>query len=60
MFALLSNLFHTNDDTHAHDAYFGDSADLADLERRMRRVDEEDHAYSLHFCGSIAHDHNKF
>ncbi|WP_050451513.1 DUF3563 family protein [Candidatus Burkholderia verschuerenii] len=59
MFARLSNavvhLFSTQRD-HAHDAYFASSSDLADLERCMRQVDEDDHAYSMRFCGSVARD----
>jgi len=35
------------------DTYFASSSDLADLARRMRHVEQEEHAYSLSFCGSI-------
>ncbi|AET92110.1 MULTISPECIES: DUF3563 family protein [Caballeronia] len=37
----------------AHDDYLASSSDLADLERRMRQVETEDHDYSMHFCGSL-------
>jgi hypothetical protein len=33
-----------------HDTFFASSSDLADLERRMRQVDEDDHAYRLSYC----------
>jgi hypothetical protein len=59
MFAIFSKLFNLKDDG-AHDDYLNASSDFADLERRMRRVDEEEHAYSLHFCGSVTHDHGRF
>jgi hypothetical protein len=38
---------------HAHDAFLSASPDIADLERRMRQIDEDDHAYGMHFCGEI-------
>ena len=37
----------------AHDDYLASSSDLADLERRMRQVETEDHDYSMHFCGAL-------
>ena len=46
----LGSFFSTHD---THDEYLSSSSDLADLERRMRQVEEEDHAYSMHFCGSL-------
>jgi hypothetical protein len=59
MFARLSNavvhLFSTRHD-QAHDAYLASSSDLADLERRMRQIDCDDHVYGMRFCGSIARD----
>jgi hypothetical protein len=36
-----------------NDEYLASSSDLADLERRMRQVETEDHDYSMHFCGSV-------
>lgn len=52
----LGKLFLATDDP-AIDAYFASSSDLADLERRMRRVEHDNHAYSLPFCGAIGpHD----
>ena len=47
------NLFSARSAHDARDAYLASSTDLADLERRMRQVEEEDHAYSMHFCGSL-------
>ncbi|WP_250453765.1 DUF3563 family protein [Caballeronia sp. ATUFL_M2_KS44] len=35
------------------DAYFASSSDLADLERRMRHVENEAPRYTLPFCGSM-------
>jgi hypothetical protein len=35
------------------DAYFASSTDLADLERRMRHVEQEAPSYTLPFCGSV-------
>jgi hypothetical protein len=63
MFARLSDAlghlfsFSSNGD-QSHDEYFASSSDLADLERRMRRIDEQDHAYGMHFCGAISRDQN--
>jgi hypothetical protein len=37
----------------ANDEYLSSSIDLADLERRMRQVETEDHDYSMRFCGSV-------
>jgi hypothetical protein len=48
----LGSLFSSHD---AHDDYLSSSADLADLERRMRVIEEEDHTYSMHFCGEVGH-----
>ncbi|GAB5094481.1 transcriptional regulator [Caballeronia sp. LP006] len=52
MFERLSRFFSATDD-HSHDDYFASSGDHAELERRMRQVEESDHAYSMTFCGSI-------
>jgi len=63
MFARLSHLFGqmvSGRDCSAHNAYLSSSMDLADLERRMRQVDEDDHAYRMPFCGSVARDQNGF
>jgi hypothetical protein len=53
MFALLfsafSRFFSRRDET-----YLYSSTDVADLERRMRQIDDDAHAYSLSFCGSIS------
>lgn len=35
------------------DAYFASSTDLADLERRMRHVENDAPRYTLPFCGSM-------
>ncbi|SAL03610.1 DUF3563 family protein [Caballeronia ptereochthonis] len=52
----LGSLFSDHD--VARDDYLASSGDLADLERRMRQIDEEDHAYSMHFCGSVGRQHD--
>jgi hypothetical protein len=52
MFALLSYLLGklvSSDDMRSHSAYLASSGDLANLERRMRHVEEEDRAYSMSF-----------
>jgi hypothetical protein len=59
MFAILYALFFRKQD-ESHDAYLKESTDLADLERRMRQVDEADRAYSLGFCGAIPRDRHEF
>jgi hypothetical protein len=46
----LGSFFSSHD---AHGEYLSSSHDLADLERRMRQIEEEDHAYSMHFCGEV-------
>jgi hypothetical protein len=59
MFALFSYLFRPRKETNeTRDDYLKSSTDLADLERRMRQVDEADHAYSLSFCGAMRRDRN--
>ncbi|AMV42606.1 transcriptional regulator [Paraburkholderia caribensis] len=47
-------------DVSLHGDYLASSSDLADLERRMRQVDEEDHAYRMPFCGAVSRDQNSF
>jgi hypothetical protein len=52
MFALLSHLLGklvSRTDMPSHSAYLASSGDLADLERRMRNVEDEDRAYSMSF-----------
>lgn len=48
----LGSFFSSHD---AQEDYLSSSTDLADLERRMRQVEEQDHSYSMHFCGEIGH-----
>ncbi|WP_109481457.1 DUF3563 family protein [Paraburkholderia sp. C35] len=63
MFARLSNFFEkmvSGNDVSVCNAYLASSSDLADLERRMRQVDEEDHAYRMPFCGSVSRDQGSF
>jgi hypothetical protein len=47
-------------DVSSHSDYLASSSDLADLERRMRQVDEEEHAYRMPFCGAVSRDQNSF
>ena len=54
----LDSLFSSHSMHDARDAYLASSSDLADLERRMRQVETEDHDYSMHFCGSIGRHHD--
>ncbi|SAK89587.1 hypothetical protein AWB79_06441 [Caballeronia hypogeia] len=54
----LDGLFSIRDAHDAHDAYLASSSDLADLERRMRQVETEDHDYSMHFCGALGRHHD--
>jgi hypothetical protein len=53
MSALLSRFF-SNLFSRDQAAYLESSTDLAELERRMREIDAEDHAYSMSFSGSIS------
>jgi hypothetical protein len=63
MFARLSHFLGKmvpGHDVSSHSDYLASSSDLADLERRMRQVDEEDHAYRMPFCGAVSRDQNSF
>ncbi|ALP63032.1 MULTISPECIES: DUF3563 family protein [Paraburkholderia] len=63
MFARISHLLGkmvASRDVSLHGDYLASSSDLADLERRMRQVDEEDHAYRMPFCGAVSRDQNSF
>jgi hypothetical protein len=63
MFARLSHLLVkmvSSQDVPSHNGYLASSGDLADLERRMRQVDEEDQAYRMPFCSSMSRDQNAF
>jgi hypothetical protein len=53
MFTFLSHVF-SEFFSRRDDAFLDSSKDVADLERRMRQIDEDNHAYSLSFCGSIS------
>lgn len=59
MFERLSKSFGSFFSTHdANDDYLASSSDLADLERRMRQVETEDHDYSMYFCGALGRHHD--
>jgi hypothetical protein len=63
MFARLSHFLGKmvpGHDVSSHSDYLASSSDLADLERRMRQVDEEEHAYRMPFCGAVSRDQNSF
>jgi hypothetical protein len=53
MFAFLSHAF-SQFFSRRDDAYLDSSKDVADLERRMRQIDDDTHAYRLSFCGSVS------
>jgi hypothetical protein len=63
MFARLSlsidNLLSIHTPDEARDAYLASSSDLADLERRMRQVETQDHDYSMYFCGALGRHHDQ-
>ncbi|SAL77006.1 hypothetical protein AWB71_05367 [Caballeronia peredens] len=44
-------------DHHARDEYLSSSSDLAELERRMREVETQDHMYNMHFYSSSGGRH---
>ncbi|SAK79932.1 hypothetical protein AWB80_04978 [Caballeronia pedi] len=53
MFAILSHLLGklvSRGDLPSSRAYLASSSDMADLERRMRQVDNDDRAYSMAFA----------
>ncbi|BBU30060.1 hypothetical protein BTHE68_37940 [Burkholderia sp. THE68] len=45
-------------DRDASDEYLASSSDLADLERRMRQVETQDHDYNAYFCGALGRHHD--
>ncbi|SAK88826.1 hypothetical protein AWB76_06381 [Caballeronia temeraria] len=49
----IDSLFSIHTAQETRDAYLASSSDLADLERRMRQVETQDHDYSMYFCGSL-------
>jgi hypothetical protein len=49
LFSAFSKFFSRRDDT-----YLDSSTDVADLERRMRQIEDDTHAYRLSFCGSVS------
>ncbi|WP_321799328.1 DUF3563 family protein [Caballeronia sp. J97] len=49
----IDSLFSIRTANEARDAYLASSSDLADLERRMRQIETQDHGYSMYFCGSL-------
>lgn len=55
----LSQTFFTRH-ADSHDDYLASAGDHAQLERRMRQIEEEDHSYSLSFCGSMPHHDRSF
>jgi len=63
MFARLSqsidHLFSIHTPDEARDAYLASSSDLADLERRMRQVETQEHDYSMYFCGALGRHHDR-
>jgi hypothetical protein len=50
LYQCIGRLLSGSSNQPAHDAYFASASDLAELERRMRQVDEDDHAYRLSYC----------
>jgi hypothetical protein len=61
MYALFSYLFRPRkDEDETRDDYLKSSTDLADLERRMRQVDEADHSYRMSFCGAMHRDRDAY
>ncbi|MFM0322169.1 DUF3563 family protein [Caballeronia glebae] len=49
----IEHLFSIRTAQEARDTYLASSSDLADLERRMRQVETQDHDYSMYFCGAL-------
>ena len=63
MFARLTQLFGktvSRKEVIPHSDYLDSSGDLADLERCMRQVDENDHTYRVPFCGAVSRGQNAF
>ncbi|MBC8637781.1 DUF3563 family protein [Caballeronia sp. EK] len=55
----IDNLFSIRTTDDLRDAYLASSNDLADLERRMRQVETQDHDYSMYFCGALGRHHDQ-
>ncbi|SPB17816.1 hypothetical protein NOV72_05019 [Caballeronia novacaledonica] len=55
----IDHFFSIRTSDEARETYLASSSDLADLERRMRQVETQDHDYSMHFCGALGRHHDQ-